>query len=151
MLQSAFVNSAMHPRSIALPLRIILLASAAIVLSFVPYSIFGQEITVKRDPKAAPLPAKPKEESEPKPAKKVDPKEALKNPTAEQIAESVVLIYAFPGGRPKLNQIRKTEMERGKIVTTAADGQVTNANYQRWATRGETPGKEKIRLDQELP
>src|SRR5688572_2908076 len=170
MLQSAFVNSAMHPRSIALPFRITLFASAAIVLSLVPYSVFGQDKKAEPMPtpnvrkdvqptptparvKEEPTPAKPKDEPKPAPAKlsKEDQKEALKNPTVEQIVESSIIVYAFPGGREKMKQIRKTESERGKLVMTGADGQVTNANYQRWSLRSDAAGKEKIRLDQELP
>ena len=150
-----------------MPFRIFLTASAAIILSLVPYTVFGQDKkgeprptpnvaptpNVSKDAQPTPTPAKPKEEPKPTPTKlsKEAQKEALKNPTAEQVAESVILVYAFPGGRQKLNQIRKTEMERGKIVITGTDGQTTNANYQRWAQRSETPGKDKIRLDQELP
>lgn len=78
---------------------------------------------------------------------KFDPK----NLTAEQIVESAIVVYAYPVGREKLNQIRKTEFERGRLTSTAEDGQVTNANYQRWAIRDTTAGKKKIRLDQELP
>jgi len=136
-----------------------------------PFSIFGQD--KKEEPRPTPNvaptpvvakdakkdepkkeePKKTKAEPTPTPTKvsKEAQREAIKNPTAEQVAESVILIYAFPGGRPRLNQIRKTEMERGKLVTTGADGQITNANYQRWTMRGDTAGKEKIRLDQELP
>jgi hypothetical protein len=144
----------MHPRSIALPFRIILLASAAIVLSLFPYSAFGQD--KKEEPKPTPnATAKEPKKEEPKPTptkiSKEAAREALKNPTAEQVVESSIVIYAYPGGREKMKQIRKTEMERGKLVMTGADGQVTNANYQRWSTRGDAAGKEKIRLDQELP
>jgi len=71
--------------------------------------------------------------------------------TAEQVAESVIVVYAFPVGRPKLNQIRKTEIEKGKLLITGADGLVTNANYQRWAMRPEAGGIAKIRFEQELP
>ncbi|MGH9948587.1 MAG: hypothetical protein ACRD6X_15520, partial [Pyrinomonadaceae bacterium] len=42
------------------------------------------------------------------------------------------------------------EYERGKLAITGADGQTVNANYERWVNRGE-PGKDKFRLDQELP
>src|SRR5262245_13236270 len=174
MLQSAFVNSAMHPRSIALPFRIILFALAAVTLSLMPLAASGQdkkaqpmptpnvaptsatkeakeavkETKKKEEPKPTPTPTPAKEESK---QKKVDPKEAMKNPTVEQVVESSIVIYAYPGGRAKMTQIRKTEMERGKLMTTAADGQVTNANYQRWWVRGDEGGKDKIRLDQELP
>jgi hypothetical protein len=74
------------------------------------------------------------------------------NPTAEQIAEGVVAIYgAFAGGRPGLNQIRKTSVERGKIVLNNADGTVENATYEKRILRGESLEKERIRLDQEFP
>ena len=143
----------MHPRSIALPVRIILFASAAVFLSLMTFSVFGQD--KKEEPKPTPNASKEakKEEPKPTPAKisKEAAREALKNPTAEQVVESSIVIYAYPGGREKMKQIRKTEMERGKLVRTGPDGQVTNANYQRWAMRGEAAGKEKVRLDQELP
>jgi hypothetical protein len=143
----------MHPRSIALPFRIMLLASAAILLSLVPFSAFGQD--KKEEPKPTPNASKETKKEEPKPTptkvSKEAAREALKNPTAEQVVESSIVIYAYPGGREKMKQIRKTEMERGKLVMTGADGQITNANYQRWSMRGEAAGKEKVRLDQELP
>jgi len=78
-------------------------------------------------------------------------KEALKNPTAELIAESVIYIYGLGGGRVVLNQIRKTSLEKGKISVANAEGKMDQANYQRWTQRAETLGKEKIRLDQEFP
>ncbi len=70
--------------------------------------------------------------------------------TAEQVAEAAIIIYAYPTGREKLNQIRKTEIEKGKLTFTNETGQTVNANYQRWALRG-VPGKPKIRFEQELP
>lgn len=97
-------------------------------------------------------PEQPKKE-----AKKEEKKEEKKsqnaaaNLSAEQVAESTILIYGFPSGRDKLNQIRKTTIERGKIITVSADGQTDQANYQRWILRGSNLDKEKIRFDQELP
>ncbi|MCU1288079.1 MAG: hypothetical protein JWN60_308 [Acidobacteria bacterium] len=73
------------------------------------------------------------------------------NMTAEQVAESTIVIYGFPGGRTTLNNIRKTTIERGKIISVSADGQKDQSNYQRWILRGDTLDKEKIRFDQELP
>lgn len=73
------------------------------------------------------------------------------NVTAEQVAESAIIIYGYPGGRETLNNIRKTTIERGKTITVAADGQKDQANYQRWVLRGDNLEKEKIRFDQELP
>jgi hypothetical protein len=77
--------------------------------------------------------------------------------TAEQVAEAAVFFYGFPGfitnpmGRDRLNQIRKTTLEKGKIVVTSADGKTEQANYQRFIVRGENQAKEKIRLEQDFP
>jgi hypothetical protein len=71
--------------------------------------------------------------------------------TVEQIAESVIVIYGFPGGRATLNQIRKTTFERGRISVVGTDGQKTSAAYQRWVLRGENLNKEKIRFEQDFP
>src|SRR5215204_5282874 len=73
-----------------------------------------------------------------------------KNLTGEQIAESTIFIYGAGGGRPILNQIRKTTLERGKINITNAEGRTDQATYYRWIQRAETLNKEKIRLDQEF-
>ena len=90
---------------------------------------------------------KPEKKPEPTPAAKGVPKIT----TAEQVAESAIFLYAFPGGRDRLNQIRKTTFERGRSTFTAADGKVEQAKYQRFIMRGETLSKERIRLDQEFP
>lgn len=71
--------------------------------------------------------------------------------TAEQIAESSILIYGGLGGRESLKQIRKTIVERGKISVKNADGKTENANYEKSVMRGDSLDKEKIRLDQEFP
>jgi len=97
----------------------------------------------------------PKKEPVKEPAKtKKDDKKAAKDAprevTAEQVVESSIIVYAFPGGRDKMLQIRKTETEKGKLVLHEAEGKMTNANYQRWVSRPEA-GKSKFRLDQELP
>lgn len=77
--------------------------------------------------------------------------------TAEQVAEMTIFFYGFPGyvtnpmGRERLNQIRKTTLEKGKTTITASDGRTESANYQRFVIRGESLLKEKIRLDQDFP
>ncbi|MER3430897.1 MAG: hypothetical protein C4325_11495 [Blastocatellia bacterium] len=71
--------------------------------------------------------------------------------TAEQIVESTILIYAFPGGRQTLEQIRKTTNERGRTKINYPDGRSELVNYQRFIIRGPNLEKEKIRLDQEFP
>ncbi|HEX8685736.1 MAG TPA: hypothetical protein VF654_04515 [Pyrinomonadaceae bacterium] len=85
---------------------------------------------------------KPKKEEQAKP-----PKPDRDNPTAEQVAETVVLVY---GSRSGLAQIRRTGVERGRITRTAADGRPEEINYERTFKRGETYEKDKVRLDQRL-
>lgn len=79
-------------------------------------------------------------------------KAGANNLTAEQIAELSVFIYGrMVGGREGLKQIRKTAVERGKIITNNPDGTTENAVYEMRTMRGESLDKEKIRLDQEFP
>lgn len=107
-------------------------------------SVSGQA-TEKKDakkPKASPTPAV---------RSAAAAKEAIKNPTAEQLAETSIFLYGMGGGRATLNQIRKTGIERGKVSVANAEGKMEQANYQRFTTRGDTLGKDKIRLDQEFP
>ncbi len=68
--------------------------------------------------------------------------------TAEQIVESVILVY---GTRPALDHIRRNGVERGKITRFNTDGNAEEANYERRFVRGENLDKDKIRLDQKLP
>lgn len=68
--------------------------------------------------------------------------------TAEQVAESVILIY---GTRANLTQIRKTTIENGKTTVFNADGTTDNAIYARRILRGDNMFKEKVRLDQKFP
>ena len=68
--------------------------------------------------------------------------------TAEQVAESVILVY---GTRPGLEQIRRNGIERGRITRFSAEGNAEEANYERRFVRGENLAKDKIRLDQKLP
>lgn len=77
--------------------------------------------------------------------------ESAKNPTAEQIAESTILVYGNFGGRALLNQIRKTSLERGRISVVNAEGKTEQANYERWVMRADTLDKERIRFEQEFP
>ena len=84
---------------------------------------------------------------EPKPVTKQNSKDDTKF-TAEQIVESVILIY---GTRPGLEQIRRNGVERGKITRTNGEGATEEADYERRFIRGENLDKDKIRLDQKLP
>jgi hypothetical protein len=98
--------------------------------------------------------AKPTET--PKKEEKKDNKQSKNNATnvatAEQVAESAIFAYGlYVGGRPGLNQIRKTAVERGRTVLMNTDGSSETASYERRTVRGEGLEKEKIRLDQEFP
>ncbi len=91
-----------------------------------------------------PKPVAPK--STPTPAAK-----AVEKPTtAEQVAETSIFFYAYPGGRITLNQIRKTTIENGRSSVTGADGRTEQVSYQRYILRGEKLSGDKIRLDQEF-
>jgi hypothetical protein len=68
--------------------------------------------------------------------------------TAEQIVESVILIY---GTRPGLEHIRRNGVEKGKITRFNSQGTAEEADYERRFIRGENLDKDKIRLDQKLP
>jgi hypothetical protein len=102
------------------------------------FSVSAQETADKKEEKKTETPA-------------ANSKDAAKNYTVDQIAESTILIYAFPGGRETLNQIRKTTIERGRTTVTRPDGASENAAYQKWILRAATLDKEKIRLDQDFP
>ncbi len=97
----------------------------------------------------AQTPAETKDEA--KQPRSTSAKDVIKNMTADQVAESVIIIYGRGGGRVILNQIRKTAIERGKISVTNAEGRTDQSTYQRFTQRAETLNKEKIRLDQEFP
>jgi hypothetical protein len=91
----------------------------------------------------------------PTPTKKVKPvtpgKVDINSLTAEQIVESAILVYGFPGGRTTLNQIRKTSIERGRSTLPGADGKMQDVPYERYTLRAESLDNEKIRLDQSFP
>lgn len=87
----------------------------------------------------------------PKPATTADKNAAAKPVTAEAVVETALFVYGSGAGRATLNQIRKTTIERGRTIYTAADGKVEDVAYQRYVLRGEKLAKEKIRLDQTYP
>jgi hypothetical protein len=94
-----------------------------------------------------PQDAKPAE-VKPQETKPGDPKAQDVKFTAEQIVESVILVY---GSRAALEHIRKYGVERGKITRFTNEGNPEETNYERRFVRGENLDKDKIRLDQKLP
>ena len=97
-------------------------------------------------PTPTPAPTPPPISARPQSAK-----EAMANPTAETIAETSLFVYALSGGRPVLEQIRKTTIERGKTTVLNGDGKMETANYQKWIIRGKSLDTEKLRMDHEFP
>jgi hypothetical protein len=102
-------------------------------------------------PTAAQAPAaaqdKDKKAQQPKPVEDARAGKG-KTYTAEQIAETVVLVF---GSRQGMAQVRRTGVERGTITRTAEDGRSESIPYSRTFKRGDTYEKDKIRLDQRLP
>ena len=86
-----------------------------------------------------------------KPAVKPAAVDTEKGATAEQVAESAIVIYGGLGGRQNINQIRKTTLERGKMSIVDGDGKTEQANYERLILRADNLNKEHIRIDQEFP
>lgn len=82
------------------------------------------------------------------PARAAAQKKPPENLTAEQVAETVVLVY---GARERLSHVRRTGVERGKVTRTADDGRTEEISYERSFKRGESFDKDKIRLDQRKP
>ena len=124
-----------------------LLALAAFLVSLAsPGRIVAQDVKDKKDAKQQ----ETKKQENKQDAKPAEPKQNGKDVkyTAEQVVESVILIY---GTRPGLEQIRRNGVERGKITRTNTEGATEESDYERRFVRGENLEKDKIRLDQKLP
>lgn len=135
-----------------------LLALIAVATLAVSVSLTGANpAAASQDPKAQEAKPqespKPQETAKPQETKSPEPKRQETRPqkgeyTAEQVAESVILVY---GTRPGLEQIRRYGVERGRITRFNSQGNAEEANYERRFVRGENLAKDKIRLDQKLP
>ena len=100
-------------------------------------------------PAAFAAPAPPQNEKTQKEAPAAKPAKAdPKNPTAEQVAETVIFAYGF---RERLAQIRRTGVERGRVTRINDDGGTEEVTYERSFMRGTTSDKDKVRLDQRKP
>jgi hypothetical protein len=127
------------------------------ILALIALAAFVVSLAVAGKP-AAPTALWPQQETKPdnkQDAKHQESKQQAKPEikqdtkyTAEQIVESVILVY---GTRPGLDHIRRNGVERGKITRFNTDGNAEEADYERRFVRGENLDKDKIRLDQKLP
>lgn len=138
--------------------RFNILTPLAIALLFLSHAVGAQQPKTQKpaekkakEKAAVEKSTEKKDEKAPTPAV-ITTKEVAKTATAEQVAESSILVYGgLVGGRATLNQIRKTAFEKGKISITNPDGKTEQATYQRWTQRAETLAKEKIRLELDFP
>ena len=121
-----------------------LIALAAFLVSM---ALAGQTQTQTQTPPASAPQKETKQEAKQEPKQQTKQDKDAKF-TAEQIVESVILVY---GTRPALDHIRRNGVERGKITRFNTDGNAEEANYERRFVRGENLDKDKIRLDQKLP
>lgn len=132
------INSGMEKNSVLRRLLVCalsaLLTAAAVTLAAAPAAAQETEPKAEEKPK--------KKEEQPKPVKP-----DRDNPTADQVGETVVLVY---GSRPGLAQIRRTGVERGRIIRPGQDGRPEEITYERTFKRGETFEKDKIRFDQRM-
>lgn len=103
----------------------------------------------KPEPQAAKTPEKSKKDAQK--AEKQTSAAVSKTATAEQVAESSIVVYGGFSGRENLKQIRRTTIESGKLNIIGASGANEQVNYERRIMRGDTLDKERIRLDQEFP
>lgn len=125
-----------------------------LLLSFFALSslVWAQNKTTSTDKQEKPKKQK-KAEKQKKPEKEKKPRKQpkfnIKDLTAEQLAETVILVY---GRREGLAAIRKTELERGEMLRFAPDGITVSekSSYERRVLRGENQEKDRIRLDQKL-
>ncbi|MGB8507148.1 MAG: hypothetical protein WCD76_01970 [Pyrinomonadaceae bacterium] len=106
-----------------------------LILSFASAGFAGQKNEEKKD-----------EKKDEKKAQQKKPEQG--NLTAEQVAETVILVS---GQRERLAQIRRSGVERGVITHTNEDGRAENISYERSFKRGESTEKDKVRLDQKKP
>lgn len=98
----------------------------------------------QEEAKTQQLREKPKKEEK---AKQQQAADLSKNATADQVAETTMLIY---GGRQGLQQIRRTTVEIGKNVITNPNGTTDQIPYTKRILRGENLEKERIRIDQDI-
>jgi len=71
--------------------------------------------------------------------------------TAEQIAESTIIVAGSGAGRALLDQIRKNGLERGRETRTAPDGRAEESRFELRFVHGDKTEKDKVRLDSKTP
>ena len=128
-------------------LALCVLSTLLVVVSLAGPNPVAAALQQPKPQEAKPQETKP-QETKPQDTRPADSKLQDVKFTAEQIVESVILVY---GTRPGLEQIRRYGIERGKITRFNTEGNPEETNYERRFVRGENLDKDKIRLDQKLP
>ncbi len=130
-------------RRFALPALALALAAAGW-----PSNNFAQ--TPEPKPTDAPPPVQEEKKKEQQQKQAASVKE-LKNPTGEQVAETVIAIYGQGFGRQVLSQVRRNGVERGRTTRLTSEGKTEESTFEHRFIRGENLAKDKMRLDQKLP
>jgi hypothetical protein len=129
--------------------RYSLVAIAAIVLAGATLCLRPAESSAQTRTTPTPSPtATPKPTPTPKVEQASVAKKGEQVLTGDSVAETVILVH---GVRERLVQIRKSGVERGKIMRATEDGRTEEITYERSFKRGENSEKDKIRLDQKMP
>ena len=121
------------------------LTALALAASAWPPSSFAQ--TPARTDAPPPVQEEKKKEQQQRAASVKD----LKNPTGEQVAETVIAIYGQGFGRQVLSQVRRNGVERGRTTRLTSEGKTEESTFEHRFVRGESFAKDKMRLDQKLP
>ena len=130
------------------PLALILFCTLLVVIPLVGSNPAAAALQDPAKPQDTKPPETKPQEAKPQETKPVDAKNGDVKFTAEQIVESVILVY---GTRPALEHIRRNGIERGKLTRFNPEGNPEETNYERRFVRGDNLDKDKIRLDQKLP
>lgn len=127
--------------------RYSIVARAALLLACAAPPLADPAPTPAQTTTQTTTPEAPKK-GEPAKPEKAPKKNEPSAPTAEQVAETVILVH---GVRERLAQVRRSGVERGRISRTTDDGRTEEITYERSFKRGESAEKDKIRLDQKRP
>jgi hypothetical protein len=103
--------------------------------------------SMAQQPKPSPTPQQPKRSPTPQQPKSLSPAQQPKEYTADQIAESAIIVAGSGLGRALLSQIRKNGLERGRQTRTGSDGRAEETRYELRFVHGDKPDKDKVRLD----
>ena len=126
-------------RCISLVVWLGLFASAGVIAPC--FSVRAQEKPPEQ-PKPVPQEKPP---AQVKPTSSEKQRTADKQVTAEQVAETAIFWF---GRREGMAQVRKTGIERGRIMRAVADGKTEESDLRTPCYRGESMDKDRIRVDQ---